>query len=415
MASLVDRMYKTFAYKAKNPLGEIILGTLRATSKREAAIVLHNQNLLVLEITEEKSALLYLNKNLNFRPRGVKIKEFSRFCRQFHIVLSAGVPIARCLELLRNQTKDRGFSEDINGVCQRIQSGEGLSQAMAAYSKSFPGLFIFMVEAGEISGNLSEILLGMAEHYETEDKNQRQIRQVLFYPCILVFVAVLVIVFLLTSVLPTFVAMFEAMDAELPEPTRILLGLSQTLIQGWPLILLFIMGSIFFAGILLKTPRVAMVMDYLKIRLPGVGRFNGKRCLVLLSKTLSMLLRSGIDLLSALNRLEGISENRVIKEEVKKLGKKISGGSRLAQAMEESVIFPSLFCQLVNIGEASGSLPEVLDKINMIYDDEVKDSIKLISTAIEPLILMVLGGAVLFILAAIMLPVFDIYTAYSAM
>lgn len=410
----MDSMDKTFAYKAKNLLGEIILGNLRATSKREAAILLHNQNLLVLDITEEKR-MLFLNKNLNFRPRGVKIREFSRFCRQFHIVLSAGVPIARCLELLRDQTKDRGFSEDILGVCQRIRSGEGLSQAMGAYPKSFPALFIFMVEAGEISGNLSEILLGMAEHYETEDKNQRQILQVFFYPCILVFVAVLVIVFLLTSVLPTFVAMFEAMDAELPEPTRILLGLSQTLIQGWPIILLFIMGSIFFAGILLKTPGVAMVMDYIKIRIPGVGSFNAKRCLVLLSKTLSLLLRSGIDLLSALNRLEGVTENRVIKREVKKLGKKISGGSRLAQAMEESAIFPSLFCQLVNIGEASGSLPEVLDKINMIYDDEVKDSIKLISTAIEPLILMVLGGAVLFILAAIMLPVFDIYTAYSAM
>lgn len=411
----MDRMNKTFTYKAMNNLGEIILGTLQATSKREVAMVLHNQNLFVLGITEEKKVLLYLNKNLNFRFRSVKTKDFSRFCRQFHIVLSAGVPISRCLELLKDHTKDQGFSRDILGICQRIRSGEGLSQAMGAYPKSFPTLFVFMVEAGEMSGNLPEILLEMAEHYEMEDENRRQIFQVLFYPLILVFVALGVVVFLLTQVLPTFVAMFEAMEAPLPEPTRILLGLSQTLIQSWPMILLFIVGFIFLSGTLLKMPKVANIIDFIKIRLPGFGSFNGKQCLVLLSKTLSLLLKSGIDLLTALSRLEGVTENRFIKREVRQLAKKISGGSRLAQAMEESAIFPSFFCQLVNIGEVSGSLPEVLDKINMIYEDEVKNSIKLMSTAIEPLILVVLGGAVLFILAAIMLPVFDIYTAYSAM
>lgn len=411
----MDIMDKIFAYKAKNSLGEVISGSLQATTKREAAIFLHNQDLLVLEITEEKKIILYLNKNLNFRLGSVKTKDFSRFCRQFHIILSAGVPITRCLELLREQTKDQGFSRDISGVCHGIRSGKGLSQAMADYPKSFSDLFVFMVEVGEISGNLPEILLAMAEHYENEDKNHRQILQALFYPFILVLVALLVIIFLLTNVLPTFVGMFEAMDAPLPESTRILLGVSQTLIQDWPMILLLMAGGIFFIGSLLKIKQVAVFIDYIKIRLPGLGSLNGKRCLVLLSKTLSLFLRSGIDLLSALNRLEGVTENRLIKKEVKELSKKISGGSRLAQAMEESVLFPSLFCQLVSIGEASGSLTEVLDKITLIYDDEVKDSIKLMNTAIEPLILIVLGGVVLFILAAIMLPVFDIYTAYSAM
>ncbi|MGV8906888.1 MAG: type II secretion system F family protein [Acetobacterium sp.] len=415
MASLMDIMEKTFAYKAKNSLGEVIRGNLQATTKREAAIYLQNQNLLAMEITEEKKGMIYLNKNLDFRLRAVKTKDFSRFCRQFHIILSAGVPIARCLELLRDQTRDRGFSQDISGVCHSIRSGAGLSQAMGAYPKSFPALFVFMVEAGEISGNLPEILLGMAEHYETEDKNHRQIRQALFYPIMLVLVAVLVVVFLLTNVLPTFVGMFEAMDAPLPEPTRILLGVSQTLIQDWPIILLLIAGVIFLTGLVLKIEPVAVFIDVIKIRLPGLGSFNGKRSLVLLSKTLSLLLRSGIDLLSALNRLEGVTENRLVKKEVKELSQKISGGSRLAQAMEESVIFPSLFCQLVSIGEASGSLTAVLDKITLIYENEVEDSIKLMNTLIEPLILIILGGAVLFILAAIMLPVFDIYTAYSAM
>jgi len=401
-------LIKTFAYKAKNAKGENTKGILQASTQQEAAVVLHNRNLVVLEITEENKVKLFLNKNLNFRLGQVKTKEFSRFCRKFHIILSAGVPIARCLELLKDQTRDSGFSRDLSGVCQGIRSGEGLSQAMTAYPKSFPALFLFMVEAGERSGNLCEILMGMADHYENQEKNHRQMQQVFFYPIILVLVSVLVIVFLLTNVLPTFVGMFEAMDAPLPEPTRILLGMSQILIQDWPMMLLSMIGFLLFLGIVREIPRVALFKDLMKIRLPAIGAVNRKRCLVIVSKTMALLLGSGMDLLSVLNGLDGITDNRFIKKELRKLTKKVSGGSSLTQAMEESPIFPIFYSQLVSIGETSGSMPEVLEKIALIYDDEVKNTMKFISTAVEPLILMVLGGAVLFILAAIMLPVFDI-------
>ncbi|KNZ43044.1 hypothetical protein AKG39_02490 [Acetobacterium bakii] len=408
-------MIKTFAYKAKNAKGENTNGVLQASTQQEAAVVLHNRNLVVLEITEENRVKLFLNKNLNFRLGHVKTKEFSRFCRKFHIILSAGVPIARCLELLKDQTRDTGFARDLSAVCQGIRAGEGLSQAMAAYPKSFPTLFLFMVEAGERSGNLCEILMEMADHYENQEKNHRQMQQVFFYPIILVLVSVLVVVFLLTNVLPTFVGMFKAMDAPLPEPTRILLGMSQTLIADWPMMLLLMVAFLLLLRFVLEIPRVALFKDFLKIKLPGIGGLNKKCCLVILSKTMALLLKSGMDLLSVLDRLDGITENQFIKREVRKLVKKVSSGSSLTQAMEESLVFPIFYSQLVSIGETSGSLPEVLGKIALIYDDEVKNSIKFISTAVEPLILLILGGAVLFILAAIMLPVFDIYTAYSGM
>lgn len=408
-------MNRLFKYKAKDFQGKTVTGSHRGSSKRDVAVFLHNQNLVAIEILEEKKAALYLNKNLYFRLRPVSIEEFSQFSRRFHILLSAGVPIIQCLEMLREQTKDQGFSRDILGVCNRIREGEGLSQAMGAYPKSFSTLFVFMVEAGEMSGNLSEILLEMAAHYETEEKNRSQILQMIFYPIILVFVSLGVVVFLLTNVLPTFVAMFEAIDAPLPEPTRILLGISETLTRDWFKILLMIMGGVFFIGLVSEMPRVAGFIDSFKMKLPVLGRFNQKRCLVMLAKTLALLLNSGIDLLSALNRLDGVTENRFIKKEVRKLVKKVSGGSMLSQAMEESIIFPSLFCQMVRIGEASGSLPEVLEKITLIYDEEVKKTMNLMRTALEPFIILILGGGVLFILAAIMLPVFDIYTAYSGM
>jgi len=415
MAPLGFPMTRTFAYKAKNSRGENTNGVLQAATQQEAAAVLHNRNLVVLEITEENKAKLFLNKNLNFRMSRVKTKEFSRFCRKFHIILSAGIPILGCLELLRDQTRDSGFSRDIAGVCQGIRSGASLSRAMAAYPKSFPVLFLFMVEAGERSGSLCEILMGMADHYETQDKNNQLVQQVFLYPIMLVLVSVAVVVFLLTNVLPTFVGMFEAMDAPLPEPTRILLGVSQLLIQDWPVMLLTMVGFFVFLGIVLEIPRVALFKDFLRIRLPGIGGFNKKRCLVIISKTMALLLRSGMDLLSVLDHLDEVTNNRFIKKELRNLTQKVSGGSSLAQALEESPVFPGFYSQMVNIGETSGSLPEVLEKIGLIYDDEVKNSIKFMSTAVEPMILLNLGGAVLFILVAIMLPVFDIYSAYSGM
>ncbi|MBC3889324.1 hypothetical protein GH810_13470 [Acetobacterium paludosum] len=408
-------MNKKFSYKAKNAQGENVAGTLTAKTLQDAAVMLHVQSLIVLEITEKTKADGFLYREFDFQFKHVSTTEFSQFSRKFYVMLKAGISILKCLELIGEETKNKGFSRDISGICSRIQSGESLSQAMKSYPKSFPSLFVFMVEAGEMSGNLTEILLGMAEYYETEQKNSRQLQQVLFYPVILVFVAALVLIFLLTYVLPTFVGMFEAMDAPLPKPTRLLLGISQILMTRWPIILLIIIGGVLLFAMMLEFPQVIFARDYLKIKLPLIGSLNQKRCLSMMAKTMAMLLNSGIDLLSALNRLAGVTDNRFIKNEVKILAKKVSSGTSLVQGMKESVAFPSLFRQLVGIGEASGSLPVVLETMHEIYKDEIQARIELVSTALEPLILIVLGGVVLFILAAIMLPVFDIYSAYSSM
>lgn len=408
-------MEKRFSYTAKNTLGETVTGNFPAKTFREAAQALHEKNLIALEITEEKKGYELLNREFRFRFMPVAANEFGRFCRQFHIVLSAGIPILKCLELIKNETKNKMFAKDISGVCCRIQSGEHLSDAIRAYPKSFPSLFVFMVEAGEMSGNLPEILFGMAEHYEIEEKNRRQIQQILFYPIILVFVVIAVVIFLLTCVLPTFVGMFEAMDVVLPKPTQLLLVMSQVLTIHWPAIVLSMFGCAVFMGMVSELPLIRMISDYLKIKLPLIGSLNQKRCLAIMAKTLAMLLSSGVDLISALNRLAGITENQFIKKEVENLREKVANGTRLGQGMAESEFFPSLFCQLVSIGESSGSLAEVLETINLIYKDEINARIQLMGISLEPLILILLGGVVLFILAAIMLPVFDIYAAYSNM
>lgn len=408
-------MEKWYFYKAKDRQGADVSGTVTGSNRREAARVLQAQNLIVLEIREKKKWDELFNKEFNIRVRSVTGSDFSRFCRQFHIMLNAGIPILTCLELIGGETPNPGFSRDIFGVRERIQSGENLSQAMVAFPKSFPSLFIFMVEAGETSGHLNEILLKMAEHYDTEEKNRRQLQQTLFYPMVLSMVFVLVLIFLITMVLPTFADMFTVMNAELPGPTRFLMGLSHSLSVRWPIILLSLMGLAGGFAFFCEIDTVAKLRDRLKIRIPLVGVLNHKVCLARMATILGMFLESGIDLLVALSRLEGVADNRYIKTELSQLRNKVTNGVSLSQGMAESDVFPRLFCQLVATGEASGSLPEVLDTLNRIYADEVRSRIQLLHTSLEPLILLVFGGLVLFILAAIMLPVFDIYSAYSSM
>ncbi|PKM53290.1 MAG: hypothetical protein CVV00_13060 [Firmicutes bacterium HGW-Firmicutes-5] len=408
-------MDKQFSYKAKDHRGETVTGMVAGQSEREAAQYLHTQNLIILEITEKKKSAEILKKEYHIRIRSVTGDAFSRFCRQFQIMLSAGIPILKCLELISAETENSGFAQDISGVGRRIQAGERLSQAMSGYPKSFPSLFVFMVEAAEISGNLNEILLKMAEHYESEVKNRRQLQQTLFYPMILSIVFVLVLTFLITNVLPSFADMFVVMNTELPGPTRFLIGMSQGLRTRWPMMILILAGLAAGICFLMGIESAANLTDRLKIRLPLIGSLNHKRCLARMATTLGMLLASGVDLLAALNRLEGVTDNRYIKKELILLREKVVNGKSLGQGMVESDAFPSLFCQLVIIGEVSGSLPKVLETLNLVYSDEVSTRIQLLNTSLEPLILLIFGGLVLFILAAIMLPVFDIYSAYSNM
>jgi type IV pilus assembly protein PilC len=410
-----EKMEKDFFYRAKDIRGETVNGIVSGKTSEEVAMKLHFQNLIVLEILEKKKTGNLLNKELKFRCPSFKDSNFSRFCRQFHMMLGSGIPILKCLELIRDETGNKYFAEDLDKVCSNIQAGENLSEAMKIHPKSFPQMFVYMVEAGEVSGNLTEVILAMAEYYETEERNRRELQQILFYPLILCTVFGVVLFFLLTYVLPTFVEMFEVMAVELPVPTKILLGISHTLTHQWFLILLVVAGVIMGFYLLWEIPGILMVRDRIRMKIPLWGALYQKRSMTRIASTLGMFLSSGIDLLTALERLGGVAGNRYLEWELKIIENKVAGGSRLARAMTESGVFPVLFCQMVAIGEESGTMPEVLKTIDSIYRQEIGTEIQAINTSLEPIILLAFGGLVLFMLAAIMLPVFDIYGTYSSM
>jgi|LGOV01.1.fsa_nt_gb type IV pilus assembly protein PilC len=408
-------MSKIYRYKARNQKGELKVGKLRGETKEEIAVVIQSKNLLIVEIKKEKLIFPFLNQDLMWRFRSVKLSEFSRFCRQFFIILSAGVPITQALEILKDQTQDKGLAKDCIGVCNDIRSGTDLSKTMEKYPKSFPKLFVSMIHIGEISGNLIEIIAEVANYYENEEKNRQRIKQLMFYPIILICVAVGVVVFLLINVLPTFIGMFETMEISLPKITQLLLNISQGLKEKGFVGLLGIIGLILCLCLLFEIPRIKLLKDYITMKMPLFSGLNHKRFLGQFSKILGLLLESGIDLLAALNYMERMFDNYYVEKEMNIIENKIAKGFKLSIAMEESSLFPSLFCQLMAVGETSGSLPEVLKKITLIYEDDVKNSVAMLETALEPVILIVLGGMVFLILAAIMLPIFDLYSVYSEM
>ncbi|MGL4606123.1 MAG: type II secretion system F family protein [Eubacteriaceae bacterium] len=408
-------MKKIYIYRGKTIQGKECTGKFQGNSTKEVIVFLEGQNLIPLEIHEEKREGNLLRKVIKFPRKKVGLKLFSQFINRFQLLMGAGIPIIQCLILLREQTKDRGLSDDIQKVFNGIQNGGKLSQELARHPKTFPKFFVFMVKAGEKSGRLNKILEDMGRYYEKELENQEKIRKSLFYPAILVMITVMVLLFLLVKVLPTFVALFETSQIELPQVTLVLLGLSHGIKEyGLFLIPLVALGAI-GGSLLLNLPEVRKGKEVFDFRIPILGNLKKKKEMMMISKTLSLLLDSGIDLLGALKLVVEITQNYFVKEKVAELSQKISRGGSLSKGMTEVGFFSTLIIEMVSIGEKSGNLVEVLEKCGKIYEVEYKNQLDVLTSSLEPGLILLMGMMVFFILSAIMLPVFELYMVYSSM
>lgn len=408
-------MKKTFEYQGKNSQGKNIKGVLKAENTKEVLEYIYKEKLVPLEIVEAKKKINLLSRDMIFPRKKVDQQKFSQMLRRFQILLGAGIPIMQCIGLLKEQTGDKGLSEDLKKIYEKIQEGGSLSEGMVLCEKSFPKLLVAMTKAGEESGELPDVLERMADYYENENRNAREIRGILYYPVILIAVALVVILFLLISVLPTFITLFETSEVPLPGVTLILLRVSDRLSKDWMMVLLILGGLGLMIKALVSLKEVKKHIDPIQLKLPIIGGYRKKKSLALFCYGLSMLQNSGVDLLSSLNLLTEFSENTYFKSEILGLLKKVAGGKPLSEGMEEHTFFPELLRELVEVGEKSGNLTDVLDKGFQIYEEETKEQMKAIKTILEPGLIVLIGGLVFFVLAAMMLPVFDLYVVYSSM
>jgi len=395
-----------FKYRVMNSDGEKIEGNYEADSKDEVIDFISGNGyypLLIEEISESKTI------QINFNSK-VKLKDLSIFCRQFYTMLNAGVPILTCLDILSNQIENKKLRQATKEINEEVEKGGVLSDAMKKHTDIFPELLVSLVTSGEASGNIDSIMLRMATHYEKENKTTNKVKSAMIYPIVLGLVAIGSIVFILTSVMPTFTEIFKESGTVLPWSTRFLLGFSDLIQKNWIFIIVLIGIVIFGLNTFLKTEGGKLAASKLKLKLPVLKKLNQMIIVSRFTRTLSTLIASGIQLVDALKIVSEVTGNKVSEKVLLKIRDNVMRGESLYSSMRESEIFPPMLYSMIKIGEETGSLDDILNKTADFYDEELETIIQTSVALMEPILIVVMGLVIGFMIVSIMLPLFNSYT-----
>ena len=394
-----------FAYKAKTEEGKVTRGKIEAMSKKEALAELGMMDLIVFEVEPLNS---FLNTEINLRS-GLKPKDFIIFLRQFATLISAGILLVESLDLLAEQTTNPRLKAILEDLSTEVQEGSPLSVSMSKHPAVFPNLLIQMIQSAEVSGRLEEVLEQMANYYEKQYRNKQKVTTAMTYPIVVGVLALVITAFLLIFIVPIFGEMFASFGSELPAITQMVLGLSQWFQKYWVLILVFLLATIFLLRYLSQRDKMAYSFDYLQLKIPIIGMFLQKTILARMTQTLSSLLNSSVPILQALDVTSQVVDNRVVEEVLLAAKKDVEQGESLAKPMEAHWFFPNLIIQMIKVGEASGSLDEMLKKASDIYEQEVEEASEKLQSLIEPLLIVFLSVIVGFIVLSIVIPMFGLF------
>lgn len=396
-----------FHYSAKDLRGVTIKGEFEAKSRDDVLAFIREKEYIPLEISELKG-----NWNTDINQtliQKVKTKDLAIFCRQFASTLHSGITVADSLNILKKQTSNKKLAQVLEFIYDDILKGNALSASMAKEPKVFPFLLVSMVETGEVSGNLDNVMENMAEHFEKEHKLNQKVRSALTYPIVVSIIAVAVVVILLTFVMPTFVSMFSSFGGTLPLPTRILMGFSDSIRKFWYLYILFSIIIIYGFRKYIQTDGGRTAYDRFLLRMPIFGSLNTKIVMARFASTLSIMINSGVDILQAMEVIQRVVGNQYIKESIDQVRDDVRKGFSLGKSMESTGSFPPLVYQMVEVGENAGTLDYILGNVADFYDAEVDTSVSQLTTLIEPLIMVVLGVVIGFIVISMIMPIFDLY------
>lgn len=392
-----------YKYRAISENGQVLEGYKEAQSESDVVSMLKNNKYYPMVIEEDNKSdiqkYLFLKKVTN--------KDIALFCRQFYTMLDAGISIVSCLDILEKQIENKTLKKAIYVVYEDVQKGMALSEGMKKHEKVFPTLLINMIEAGEVSGNLDVLVERMATHYEKENRIETKVKNALVYPMVLSVIAIAVVIFLLTVVMPTFIGMFESSGALLPTPTRILLSISDWLTNYWYLFLIImiaLLASIIYFG---KTEAGIMLFDKLKIIIPGIKNINIKIITSRFTRTLSTLLSSGIPLLQALDVVNKVVGNRIVSDKMDNAKEDIRKGIPMSKTIRDTGIFPPMVDSMIRVGEESGALDDILYRTADYYDEEVESAMQKMTTLLEPILIVFMAVIIGFIVISMALPMFD--------
>lgn len=400
-----------FEYTGINQHGKSIKGTIDADSVRGARQKLRSQQVYPTDVREGTEAAAKdsaRDVSKLFQTTRIKTKELSILTRQLATLVGAGLPLVSALQALSEQTDSLVGKRIILQIKDRVEEGSSLAKALAGYPTSFPGLYINMVASGEESGTLDAVLENLADYLEAQLELRRKVSSALFYPILMFGFCSLVVMGLLTFVVPSIVEIFQKQNAVLPLPTRILIGVSDTIINYW---WAFGVGFVLlFFGFreYRRSPAGSRSIDRLILKIPVVGNLYIKLCTARIARTLGTLLASGVGLLTAMDIAKNIVSNIFVTEAIEEASVGVREGKSLANELSKSGIFPSLLSHMVAVGERSGRLEPMLLKAGKAYENEVNASLSGLTSLIEPIMIIVLGGVVFSIVIAVLMPMLDL-------
>jgi type IV pilus assembly protein PilC len=400
-----------YKYQGTSRSGGSVSGTMTASNKTELATLLKRQQITATKMTEKGKEF-----NIPQFGGGVNAKELAIFTRQFSVMIDAGLPLVQCLEILASQQENKFFQKVLTGTRSQVEGGATLSAAMRTSPKVFDALYVNMVEAGETGGILDTILQRLSTYIEKNVKLQRAVKSALVYPVGVLTVAGGVITLLLWKVVPIFATLFAGLGVDLPLPTKIVIAMSNFIgsIFGFFILVAFV-GALFGLKVWYGTPQGRFVLDTIVLKLPVLGLLMRKIAVARFTRTLGTLISSGVPILEGLDITAKTAGNAVVERALQKVRKSLEEGKSLTEPLKESEVFPGMVTQMIAVGEQTGAMDAMLQKIADFYEEEVDAAVKDLLTALEPVMIVVLGVVVGGVVISMYLPLFSLIGKLSSM
>ncbi|MFN3728798.1 MAG: type II secretion system F family protein [Fimbriimonadaceae bacterium] len=400
-----------YSYTFRDNSGGLQKGTAEADNEEVLRKRFEEQGFVVTEVTMIRA------KGTRQRSYGkVKLGNLAVFCRQFSTMVDAGVSLVRCLDVLSIQTQDPKLRKILIDVGQRVESGESLSKAMSRHPRTFSNLFIGLVRAGEIGGVLEESLQRLAQFLEKDVELRRKIKSALTYPVLVLILAIGIVTFLIAWFVPQWQAILADLlgpNAELPAPTQFLVDLSNLFTKNWHILVISIVSIVVAYKLFVSTRFGRRTADRVKLKIPVFGKLHHKVCMARFSRTMGTLLTSGVPILQAMETVSGTVGNTIMADAVLEARARIREGDRIGDPLEASRLFPPMVVHMIGVGEESGSLDFMLQKIADFYESEVEATLASLTAALEPIMIVGLGFIVGFIVISLFLPLVDVISKLS--
>ena len=398
-----------FKFKAKDLNGKVIRGLFFAKDEEDLREIVDNLDYFLIssrKIAESSQIFTFLEK--------IKVEDISLFCRQLAIMVSSGLELKTAIDVLKNGTKNPKLKEILEVAHHDLLQGKSLSSSFAKYPKTFPLFFRNMIRIGEISGKFPLVLNKLADYYDKDNKIKRKAKSALAYPIMLVCMAIVVLIIMAVFVMPTFKDVFDDMGAELPQITIMVIGFTDFIRNNILLLLLGFIGFIALWLFLKRFPSVRLYIDKLKLKVPIVKDVNIALITSRFTSGFQTLLSSSIPIVEAIETMSHLLGNMYVEEQMKVCASEIKRGESIAKSLETIGIFPSMLCEMIRVGEETGRIEEVLTHVTEYFENEVDQAFKKMTGAIEPIMILIIGGIVVVCLLAVFLPMLEITSAIDS-